>query len=81
MQYLGLTDFNELGNGFVNDKQDDITDMGILLLSVMACNTLVCQLSMNVAMVSLTLVRLTMRLWVYRYDRLCRAVPWSVSFQ
>ena len=35
MQYLGLAAFNELGNGFVNDRQDYIAVMGILLRSVM----------------------------------------------
>ena len=28
MQYLGLTAFNELGNGFVNDRQVDFAVMG-----------------------------------------------------
>ena len=70
MQYLVLTAFNELGNGFDNDRQVEISVIGISLLSVMACNTLVCELSMNVAMVSLTIGRLILRLWVYRYDRL-----------
>ena len=41
MQYLGLAAFNELGNGFVNDRQVEISVMGISLLSVMACSTLV----------------------------------------
>ena len=36
MQYLGLTAFNELGNGFVNDRQVDIAVVGISLRSVMA---------------------------------------------
>ena len=36
MQYLGLTAFNELGNGFVNDRQVDIAVMGISLRSLMA---------------------------------------------
>ena len=81
MQYLGLRAFNERGNGFVNDKQVDIADMGISLLSVMTCSTLVCQLSMNFAMVSLTIGRLTLLLWVYCYDRLWYAVPWSDGFQ
>ena len=40
-------DFNERGNGFVNDKQGDIADMGISLRSVMTCSTLVCQNSMK----------------------------------
>ena len=31
MQYLGLTEFNERGNGFVNDRQVDIAVMGISL--------------------------------------------------
>ena len=29
MQYLGLSAFNELDNGFVNDRQVDIAVMGI----------------------------------------------------
>ena len=41
MQYLGLTAFNELGNGFVNDRQVDIAVMFIPFLSVMACNNFV----------------------------------------
>ena len=41
MQYLGLTVFNELGNGFVNDRQVDIAVMCISLRSVMACSNLV----------------------------------------
>ena len=41
MQYLVLTDFNERGNGFINDRQIDISVMGISLRSVMACSTLV----------------------------------------
>ena len=46
MQYLGLTDFNERGNGFVNDRQVYIAVMGIgiSLRSVMACTTLVLSL-------------------------------------
>ena len=39
MQYLGLLAFNELGNGFVNDKKVDIAVMGIPLRSVMTCST------------------------------------------
>ena len=31
MQYLGLTAFNELGNGFFNDRQDDVAVIGISL--------------------------------------------------
>ena len=50
-------------------------------LDVYKRQTLVRQLSMNLAMVSLTIGRLTLRLWVYRYDRLRHAVPWSDSFQ
>ena len=38
MQYLGLTAFNELGNGSVNDRQVDIAVTGISLRSVMACS-------------------------------------------
>ena len=38
MQYLGLTAFNESGNGFVNDRQDDIAVMVISLRSVMPCS-------------------------------------------
>ena len=41
MQYLGLTAFNELGNGFVNDRLADTAVMGISLRSVMACSNLV----------------------------------------
>ena len=41
MQYLGLTDFNERGNGFVKDRQVDIAVMGLSLRSAMACSTLV----------------------------------------
>ena len=41
MQYLGLTAFNERGNGFVNDRQVDIAVMGISLRKVIACITLV----------------------------------------
>ena len=41
MQYLGLTGFNERGNGFVNDRQVDIEVMVISYRSVMACSTLV----------------------------------------
>ena len=48
----------------------DIAVMGISLRSLMACSTLVCQLSMNVEMVSLTISKLTLLLWVYRYDLL-----------
>ena len=70
MQYLGLAAFNELGNGFVNDRQVDIAVMCISLRSVMACFTLVWRLPMNLAMVSLTLGTLTLRLWVYHYDQL-----------
>ena len=58
MQYLGLTAFN------------DIAVMVISLRSVMACSTLVSQLLLNLAMVSLTIGRLRLRLWVNRYDRL-----------
>ena len=81
MQYLGLIAFNDLVNEFINDRQVDIAVMGISLRSVMACSTVVWRLSMNVAMVSLTIYRLTLRLWVYRYDWLWHAVPWSDSFQ
>ena len=70
MQYLGLTDFNERGNGFVNGRQVNIAVMGIWLRSVMACSNMVWRHSMNLAMVSLTMGRLTLRLWVHRYDRL-----------
>ena len=77
---LGLAAFNELANGFVNDRQVYIAVMGILLRSVMACFTLVWRLSMNMAMVSLTICRLILGLWVYRYDQLCHAVPWAVSY-
>ena len=41
MQYLGLTAFNELGNGFVNDRQVEIAVMSISFRSVMACSTFV----------------------------------------
>ena len=41
MQYLGLTAFKELGNGFVKDRLVDIAVMGISLRSVMVCKTLV----------------------------------------
>ena len=81
MQYLGLSAFNERGNGFANDRQVDVAVMVISLRSVMPCSTLVSQLSMNLAVVSLTIDRLTLRLWVYRYDRLWHVVPWSDSFQ
>ena len=40
MQYLGLTAFSELGNCFVNDRQVEISVIGISLLTVMACGTL-----------------------------------------
>ena len=81
MQYLGLTAFNELSNGFVNDRQVDFAVMGISLRSVMACSNLVWGLSTNLSTVSLTIGRLTLRLSLYRYDRLCHAVPWSGGFQ
>ena len=81
MQDLGLTAFSELGNGFFNDRQVEIAVMGISLRLVMTCSILVLHISMNVAMASLTIGRLTLRLWVYRYDRLCHAVPWSGGFQ
>ena len=81
MQYLGLTDFNERGNGFVNDRQVVIAVMGISLRSVMTCSTLVWRLSMNLAMVSLPIGRLTLRLCVYHFDRLWHAVSWSDNFQ
>ena len=81
MQYLVLPDFKERGNGFFNERQVDIAVVGISLRSVMACSTFVWQLLSNVAMVSLTIDRLTLRLWVYRYDSLWHAVPWSDSFQ
>ena len=68
-------------NGSVNDRQVDIAVMGITLRSVIACSILVWRLSTNLVMVSLTIGRLTLRLWVYRYDRLWHAVPWSDSFQ
>ena len=64
MQYIGLADFNELGNGFVNDMQVHIAGMGITLRLVIAFSTLVCQLSMNLSMVPLTIGRLILRLWV-----------------
>ena len=70
MQYLGLAAFNERCNGFVNNRQVDIAVMFISLRSVMVYSTFVWRLSMNVAMVSLTIGRLILRLWVYRYDRL-----------
>ena len=35
---------------------------------------------MNLSVVSLTIDKLTLRLWVYCYDRLWHAVPWSDSF-
>ena len=73
MQYLGLADLNVLGNGFVNDRQVDTAVMGISLRSVMTCSTFVYQLSMNLAMVSLTIGRMTLRLWVYHYDWLWHA--------
>ena len=41
IKYLGLTAFNELVNGFVNDRQVDIAVMGISLRSVMAFSNLV----------------------------------------
>ena len=41
MQYLVLTAINELGNGFVYDRQVDIAVMFISLRSVMSCSTLV----------------------------------------
>ena len=56
--------FNELGNGSVNDRQVDIAVVGISLRSVMACSTLVSQLSMIIAMVSLKIGILILRLWV-----------------
>ena len=66
MQYLGLTAFNELGNGFVNDRHVVIVVMGNrydrLWHAVQMC------------------IR-DRRLWVYRYERLWHAVPWSDSFQ
>ena len=76
MQYLSLIHIC-----FVNDRQVNIAIMFITSQSDMACSTLVCQLSMNMAMVSLTIGKLILRLWVCRYDRLWHAVPWSVSFQ
>ena len=36
MQYIGLTAFCELGNGFVNDRQVGVAVMGISFRSVMA---------------------------------------------
>ena len=72
--------FNERGNGFVNDRQVDIAVMGVSIRSVIACSILVWRLSTNLVMVSLTIGRLILRLWVYRYDRLWHAVPWSDSF-
>ena len=70
MLYLGLAASSELGNGSVNDRQVDIAVMGISLRSVMSCSTLVWRLSMKLATVSLTIDRLRLRLWVYRYHRL-----------
>ena len=42
MQYIGLTAFNELFNGFVNDRPVEIAVMGIgiSLRSVMTCSSL-----------------------------------------
>ena len=81
MHYLGLAAFNELCNGFVVDRKVGNAVMGISLRSVMACSTLVCQLLMNGVIVSLTIGRLSLRLWVYRYDPLWHSVPWSGGFQ
>ena len=58
MQYLGLTALKELWNGFVNDRQVVIAVMGISLRLVTACSTLFWRLSMNLAIVSLTIGRL-----------------------
>ena len=69
MQYFGLAAFKEFGNGFANDRQVDNAVMGISLRSVMTCSTFVSQLSMNMAMVSLTIGRMILGLWVYRYGR------------
>ena len=77
---LSLIHIYQRCNVFVNDRQVDISVMGISLRSVMACFTLVWRLAMNLATVSLTIGRLTLRLWVYRYDRLWHAVPWSGGF-
>ena len=77
MQYIGLTVFHERGNGNINDRQVDIAFMGISFRSVRAWCTLFRQISTNVAMVSLTIRRLTLRLWVSRYDRLWHDVLWS----
>ena len=41
MKELGLTAFNEFGNGFVNDRLVDIAVMGILLRSLMSCSIFV----------------------------------------
>ena len=41
MQYLGLTAFNERGNGFVNDRQVDIAVMGISVSYTHLANTVV----------------------------------------
>ena len=81
MQFLGLKDFNERGNGFVNDRQVDIAVIGISFRSFRTCSNLVWQLSMNMAMVSLKLGWSLLRLWVYRYDRLWHAVLRSDRFQ
>ena len=70
MLYVGLAASNEHGNGFVKVRLVAIAVMGISLRSVMACSNLDSQLSMNLAMVSLTIGRLILRLWMYRYDRL-----------
>ena len=66
MQYLGVTGFNKRVNRFVKDRQVDIAVMGISLRSVMSCSTLVWRLSMKMAMVSITIGRLTLLLWLYR---------------
>ena len=79
MHKHGLEAFNELVNGIFNDRHVDIAVMGMSLRSVMACSTLVWRLPVNLAMVSLTIGRLQLRLWVYRYDQLWLAIPWSDS--
>ena len=40
-QYLGLSEFNERGNGLLNDMEVDIAVMVTSLRSVMECSNLV----------------------------------------
>ena len=69
------------GNGFVNDRSVDIAVYGYIVTIGYSMQDLGLTAFNEIGVVLLTIGRLILRLWLYRYDRLWHAVPWSDNLQ